>query len=145
MDVYRVSDTEPSSRITSSPSTSDEASVREPPLSPFGEIRSPGFRALRMMGTTLATASETRIDVFGRSFGNLARCRLTWFVDVPTLSLIQRIEIPRRQIAMIMVCGVSKRCLKLTLTYSTSSWMTSTSFCAVWDTVSLAFPCHTIC
>jgi hypothetical protein len=67
MDVYRVSDAEPESTATSSPSTSGEAALREPPLSLFGEITSPGFRALRMVGTTLATASETRIDVFGRS------------------------------------------------------------------------------
>lgn len=106
MDVYRVSDAEPESTATSSPSTSGEAALREPPLSPFGEITSPGFRALRMAGTTLATASETRIDVFGKLFGNFARCRLTQFVDVPTLQLVHRIEIPPRQIAMIMVCGL---------------------------------------
>ncbi|KAJ9112092.1 hypothetical protein QFC22_006392 [Naganishia vaughanmartiniae] len=71
---------------TSTPDNPETDSRAEGPLVIHGTITSPGYRALRMNGTTLVTASETRIEIF----------------DVPALQLIRRIEIPRRQIAMIM-------------------------------------------
>lgn len=114
MDVYRTPEvsSEPPLVDTSTPIASD-APTREPPLSPVGTLTSPGFRALRMMGTTLATASETRIEVFSTLFAMKRDPHaLTWCVDVPTLQLIQRIEIPPRQIAMIMVRNASAALLR---------------------------------
>ncbi|KAJ9093043.1 hypothetical protein QFC21_006534 [Naganishia friedmannii] len=96
MSVYRtpwaVPPSSPSSvsGITSKepPATNERSTdtCTEAPLAIHGSITSPGYRALRMNRTTLVTASETRIEIF----------------DVPTLQLVKRIEIPRRQIAMIM-------------------------------------------
>ncbi|KAI5449261.1 hypothetical protein NCC49_005177 [Naganishia albida] len=86
MDVYRASDPELRETPASTATKPEGSPSRQPPLSWFGEISSPGFRALRLMGTTLATGSETRIELF----------------DVPALELVQRIEIAPRQITMIM-------------------------------------------
>ncbi|KAJ9118453.1 hypothetical protein QFC24_006099 [Naganishia onofrii] len=103
MSVYRTPWAVPPSSLSSvanpankEPTTTKEHSVDTSPvetLTIHGSITSPGYRALRMNGTTLVTASETRIEIF----------------DVPTLQLVKRIEIPRRQIAMIMASPIFTR------------------------------------
>ncbi|GHJ89015.1 hypothetical protein NliqN6_5417 [Naganishia liquefaciens] len=85
MTVYKTSlPDQPSSQRETDASTVSSPSPT-PPLAFHGTITSQGFRALRLHGMSLLTASTRRIDVF----------------DVVSLQLLQRIEIPAGQILHI--------------------------------------------
>ena len=77
MTVYKTSlPDQPSSQRETDASTVSSPSPT-PPLAFHGTITSQGFRALRLHGTSLLTASTRRIDVFGRSIFVFEAPRLT--------------------------------------------------------------------
>ncbi|KAJ9105033.1 hypothetical protein QFC19_003664 [Naganishia cerealis] len=74
---------------TEPPPTNDESDAArdEHPLSVHGTITSRGYRALRMMGRTLATASDTRIQIFGKSIITRGTCFSNTVIDTTLWAL----------------------------------------------------------